>query len=203
MLFNFTENSQFSTRLYLENTLLEIISETKLLGTIISSDLTWHKNTDMLVRKAYQRMLILRKLYSFKVEERDLVNIYILYIRSIVEQSCQVWHFSITEEEKSDLERIQKVACKIILQDDYISYEQALQELNLETLSARRDKLCLNFAKKCVKHPKAKDMFPLNSAEDCNTRDREMYFVQHARTNRLRDSTLPQLQRALNLDLKK
>ena len=72
--------------------------------------------------------------------------------------------------------------------------------MNLETLSARRDILCLKFAKKCVKHPKAKDMFPLNTAEDCNTRNREMYFVQHASTNRPRDSALPQLQRALNLD---
>ena len=39
MVFNFTEDYQFSTRLYLENTLLEIVNETKLLGTIITSDL--------------------------------------------------------------------------------------------------------------------------------------------------------------------
>ena len=51
MIFNFTEDYQFSTRLYLENTLLEIISETKLLGTIVSSDLKWSKNTEMLVKK--------------------------------------------------------------------------------------------------------------------------------------------------------
>ena len=84
MIFNFTEDYQFSTRLYLENTLLEIISETKLLGTIISSDLKWSKNTEMLVKKGYQRMLILRKLYSFKVEVSDLVEIFVLYIRSIL-----------------------------------------------------------------------------------------------------------------------
>ena len=39
MIFNFTEDFQFSTRLYLENKLLEIINETKLLGTIITTDL--------------------------------------------------------------------------------------------------------------------------------------------------------------------
>ena len=38
MIFNFTEHFQFSTRLFLENSLLEIINQTKLLGTIISSD---------------------------------------------------------------------------------------------------------------------------------------------------------------------
>ena len=45
MIFNFTD-LQFTTRLYLESNLLEIITETKLLGTIITSDLKWHKNTN-------------------------------------------------------------------------------------------------------------------------------------------------------------
>ena len=49
MVFNFTEDYQFSTRLYMENTLLEIINETKLLGTIITSDLKCSKSTEMLV----------------------------------------------------------------------------------------------------------------------------------------------------------
>ena len=86
-----TDNFQFSTRLYLENTLLEIISQTRLLGTIITSDLKWHKNTEAIVKRGYQRIIILHKLYSFKVHRKDLVNIYILYIRSVLEQSCVVW----------------------------------------------------------------------------------------------------------------
>ena len=64
-----------------------------------------------------------------------MVNIYVLYIRSILEQSCQVWHHSISEEEISDIERVQKVACKVILQDRYVSYGQALEVLNLDTLT--------------------------------------------------------------------
>ena len=48
MVFNFTENMQFTTRLYLENTLLESVKETKLLGTKITTDLKWHKNKHML-----------------------------------------------------------------------------------------------------------------------------------------------------------
>ena len=51
MIFNFTLDFQFSTRLYLENNLLETISQTKLLGTIISSDLKWHDNTNIIVKK--------------------------------------------------------------------------------------------------------------------------------------------------------
>ena len=90
----------------------------------------------------------MHKLYAFNIPDDDLVNIYVLYIRSILEQNCQVWHHAITQEEKSDLERVQKVALKIILKDRYTTYEQALTHLNLDYLSIRREKLCLNFATK-------------------------------------------------------
>ena len=199
MIFNFTDNFQFSTRLYLENTLLEVISQTRLLGTVISSDLKWHKNTEVIVKRGYQRMIILHKLYSFKVQVRDLVNIYILYIRSVLEQSCVVWNFDITEEEKMDLERVQKIACKIILKDNYESYQQALNVLNLETLSVRRQALCLKFAKKCVVHDKAKELFPLNTEK----RNKDKFKVQFASTGRLMKSSIPQLQRMLNEDARK
>ena len=51
MVFNFTKDYQFATRLHLENALLETVSQTKLLGTIIQSDLKWHSNTEMIVKK--------------------------------------------------------------------------------------------------------------------------------------------------------
>ena len=150
-------------------------------------------------------MIILRKLYAFNVSDSDLVNIYNLYIRSILELNCQVWHFDITQEEKSDLERVQKVATKIILQDRYTEYNQALSLLNMEPLGARRDRLCLNFAKKCLKHKNTKDMFPLHTGPlhtgpDPLLRNPPKYEVQFASTGRLMNSTIPQLQRALNRD---
>ena len=43
------------------------------------------------------------------------MNIYIMYIGSILEQSSVVWHHSITNEENEDLERVRRVACKIII----------------------------------------------------------------------------------------
>ena len=105
MIFNYTNDFQFSTRLFINNSLLEIINETKLLGTMISLDLTWNANTEIIIKKGYQRMMILYKLYEFNVPDADLVNIYILFIRSVLEQSCAVWNYSITEEEVCDLER--------------------------------------------------------------------------------------------------
>ena len=198
MIFNFTRDYQFSCRLQIEDNLLEPIKETKLLGMIITSDLKWHRNIEMLVRKGFQRLRIIQKLKSFNVSSQDLVTIYILYIRSILEQNCQVWHHSLTEEDVLSLERVQKAACHIILQNDYTSYQDALNTLALETLFDRRESLCLKFAKKCTKHSKAKELFPLNPEVKHHIRNREKYLVQPAKTDRLLYSAIPQLQRALN-----
>ena len=198
MIFNFTQEYQFSTRLYLEGTLLETIEETKLLGTIITSDLKWHKNSEMLTKKAYQRMRILQKLKSFNISKTDLVTIYILYIRSILELNSPVWHFSLTKEDETNIERVQKVACYLILHEEYENYNQALMSLGLSTLKSRREMLSLRFARKCVKHPKASKMFPLNHQVEKDFRSREKFLVQPAKTERLLDSSIPQLQRALN-----
>ena len=43
MIFNFTLDFQFSTRLYLENNLLDTTNQTKLLGTVITADMKWHQ----------------------------------------------------------------------------------------------------------------------------------------------------------------
>ena len=49
-------------------------------------------------KKAYKRMELLRKASPFTVSKRDKKIIYTLYIRSVLEQSCVVWHSSLTQE---------------------------------------------------------------------------------------------------------
>ena len=67
MVFNFTNDFQFGTRMVLNNQDLEEIQETKLLGVIINNKLNWDSNTDFLVKKANSKMRILHKLIDFKM----------------------------------------------------------------------------------------------------------------------------------------
>ena len=198
MIFNFNDNFQFSTRLHLEDTLLETVHESKLLGTVVTSDLKWHRNTELIVKKAYKRMQILHKLVSFEVSREDMKEIYILYIRSVLEFNCQVWHSSLTEDDRIYLERVQKVACRLILQSEYDCYQKALKILQLDSLDSRRTSLCLGFAKKCSRSPKSSSMFPTNPSPRYTLRNPEKFFVQPARTSRLKNSAIPQMQRLLN-----
>ena len=112
---------------------VEIIKETKLLGVTIDDKLNWDSNTDVLVKKANARMRLLHKVVGFGVPKEDLKTIYILFIRSHLEQSCQVWHSALTLENITDLECVQKNALKVILQEQYESYSQALDMMELES----------------------------------------------------------------------
>ena len=144
-------------------------------------------------------MEILRKVASFGASVEDMREIYYLFVRSQLEQSAVVWHSSLTEEDKANLERVQKSALKIMMRGKYISYEQALADLGILSLDERRENLCLNFARKCLKNDKSKHMFPMNEKEhEMKTRNHEIYKVQHANTGRLQKSPLIYMQKLLN-----
>ena len=199
MLINFTEKYQFATRLQLKDENVEVINSTKLLGTIISDDLKWDLNTQNLVKKANARMALLRKVASFGAPLEDLKTIYVLFIRSILEQSATVWHSSLSEENIKDLERVQKSAIRIILKEKYKGYKQSLAMIGLEDLETRRKNLCLDFARKCVKNKKLSHMFPKTpKTHNMNTRKDEIYKVHHANTRRYQKSSIIYMQNLLN-----
>ena len=88
MIFNFTDNYKFTTRLELNSENLEVVEKAKLLGVIIINDLTWGDNTANLVKRANARLELFRKVASFSASVEDMKSIYILYIQSIPQQSC-------------------------------------------------------------------------------------------------------------------
>ena len=85
----------------INNSSLDQVSETRLLGLIVQDDLSWRSNTESLVKRAYTRMIIIRKLSEFDLNTNDMITIYVLFIRSILEQSSVVWSSSITQVSKS------------------------------------------------------------------------------------------------------
>ena len=199
MLFNFTEKYQFTTRLQLNKQTVEVIDHTKLLGTVISNDLRWNLNTEEIVKKANARMELLRKVAGFGAPLEDLKTVYILFIRSLLEQSATVWHSSLSKENIQDLERVQKSACRIMLKEKYQGYKNALKKLDLLTLDERREELCLQFAIKCTKNPKTVEMFPRNLKKHImQTRNPETFKVQFANTERLKKSPIIFMQKLLN-----
>ena len=80
-----------------------------------------------------------------------------------------------------------------------IEYQKALDYLELDLLSERRKHLCLQFARKCLKDEKLKDLFPLRkNIHNMKTRNQEKYLVQNAKTDRLQKSPIVYMQYLLN-----
>ena len=115
IIFNFTRKYQFTTNLSVNNKKIEIVKETKLLGTHITDDLKWNKNTSEIIKKAYKRMPILTNAAAFTTNRQDLKKIYLTYIRSVLDQSSVLWHSSLSQKNIKDLERVQKVAVRVIM----------------------------------------------------------------------------------------
>ena len=67
-------------------------------------------------------MWLLRRMKVLKLEPTIIIDYYIKEIRSLAEQGVPVWNSGLTKGQINDLEKIQKVALKVILHDDYKSY---------------------------------------------------------------------------------
>ena len=101
-------------------------------------------------------------------------------------------------------ERLQKSSLKIILKNNYQSYQQAMKFLNMESLDQRREKLNLRFAKKCLKIENMKSLFPLNTkSHGMNSRVILKYKVNKAKTERYKNSPVISMQNLLNSDCKR
>ena len=146
-------------------------------------------------------MELLRKVASFTNSLAGKKTIYVLCIRSVLEQSSVVWNSSLSQENSDDLERVQKSAVRIILGKDYVNYEEALERVDLESLKDRREILSKKFAKKCLENKKTRNMFQVREKlHVMNVRNEEHFEVNFANTKRLKMSAIPNMQRILNTD---
>ena len=198
MLFNPSKTKDFLPRFVLNNHELDLVEETKLLGLVIRSDLSWTSNTLYMVKRASKKLWCLRRLKNFGATTKDLLDVYVKQIRCLLEYAVTVWQPSLTVEDSLKIERVQKSALAIILGQNFKSYKSALLQLNLDTLAARRIKLCEKFSIKAQKHPKFSKWFKPNTTFSV-TRSRKNKFCDvYYRTERFRRSPICYFTRLLN-----
>ena len=199
MIINFTEKHQFNTRLKLNGENIEVVDKMKILGTIVNNKLTWEENCSQLIKKVNARMAIVRNAKAFGATLKEMVHLWITFCRGTIEQTCVLWHKSLTEENSQDLERVQKTFAKLALGQKYQNYEEALLKLNLLPLNIRRKNLCSKFAQSGVKYETMTDLFKQNEKTHMmQTRYCETHAVEFCNTERYRKSSVPYMQHLLN-----
>ena len=203
MVFNPCKKWDFIPELSLGNQELEMKDKLKLLGVIIRSDLKWTSNTEEMVKKGYKRLWALRRLKGMGASLENLKDIFVKQVRSVLELAVPAWNAALTENDKKNIERVQKTALRIMLGLEYTDYRSALDHVGLESLELRRQRLSLKFAKKCAAHPKHKEWFRVNF-KTVNTRQgKPKYCPVYSNHTRFDKSPISYLTNLLNEDAMK
>uniref|UniRef100_A0A8C5EG57 Reverse transcriptase domain-containing protein n=1 Tax=Gouania willdenowi TaxID=441366 RepID=A0A8C5EG57_GOUWI len=102
------------TPLTIDGAAVERVSSTKFLGVHISEDLSWCLNSASLAKKANQRLYFLRKLRRARAPSSIMHTFYSGTIESIMSSCITVWYGACTVSCRKSLQRIVRIAEKII-----------------------------------------------------------------------------------------
>ena len=179
-----------------DGTEIECVPVVKLVGVMVSQDCKWSRNTTYICQKARTKLWILRRMQKMELDVFQLFDVYTKEIRSILEMAVPVWHPGLTKRQSADIESIQKIAFKIILQSEYRVYSYACKIFNTETLENRRVKICHRYA---TKNLKSNHTHFTKLTQNMNTRSKSD-IVKPFKCNfgRFSKSSLPYLARLLN-----
>ena len=122
LVFNFRTGEIDFPAVTIGNDVIKRVSEAKILGITIQSDLKWNSHIANTIKKANKRLHLLRLCKRAGLLETDLVCIYVTFIRSVLEYCCVVWHPALPNYD--DVEYIQRRALKLIY--PYCDYDTAL-----------------------------------------------------------------------------
>ena len=92
MLFNTAKLRDFTPVIHIEDKVIKVVEQFKLLGVQITSDLRWNANTKYITTKAYQKLWMLRRLKANGASKSGLRDIYFMHVRSVLEFGAVVWH---------------------------------------------------------------------------------------------------------------
>lgn len=190
IVFDFRRNKSAPRKLVINDVEIEQVSEAKILGVVIRSDLKWNSHVSMIIKKANKRLHLLRLCKKAGLKTTELILIYTSIIRSVLEYCSTVWHTALPKYLHNDLERVQKRALSIIFPG--IDYGQSLQMSHLASLFDRREAQCkkLFLSMKKVDH-KLHCLLPAARPMTHDLRNGMPLQVTRARTQRYFNSFVP------------
>ena len=165
----------YATRLTIDSTHIDRKKVTKLLGVWLEESGKWDVNTKEILKKAYARVSMLTKLKYAGVNTKELLHNYKQFVRVMLEYCSVAWHRTLSEQQS----RCQSVCLRVILGNNFVSYEAALEMTGLGKLSDRRHLRCPDYVLKSLMHSDNKRYFPKNPNLDLTltARTREHFKV--------------------------
>ena len=162
---NWSKKFSFLPKLEYNSQTLDIVEKAKLLGVTINSKGRWNDHINDISNRAKSRIFFLRRLKELGASQSILKEIYVLFVRPILEYAAPVWTGALTENKKltNKLNRVQDYACKVIRPD--LDKAQAYTELRLSGLESRRISLSRKCAASMIKNPQFSSLFKRNDRQ--------------------------------------
>ena len=177
-------------------------SKHKHLGLNFSSTCTWTGHINKITETAWTRLNLMRAL-KFKINRKALENIYIAFIRPLLEYSDSEWE-NCTNESKKQLDLIHHEAARIITGATKLcSVEKLLTDLGWNSLQERRNKHKLTIFYKIINGLTPRylsEVLPplVQENNPYNLRNANALHPMHANTNLFFNSFFPSTIRAWN-----
>ena len=116
---------------------LQIVTSTKYLGVMLHSSLSWDEQITAQVNKGYRVLGMLRR-SLYDAPPRVKLIAYLTLCRPLLEYACEVWD-PFKKKDIQSLEMVQNRAVRFVKNlRGIVSVSEARDELQLETLEARR-----------------------------------------------------------------
>ena len=115
MIISFCRDPAFLPDVNTDGAAIERVSQVKVLGVTLSSDLSWNSHVDGIMSKARKRVFLIYQLKRAGIGQCDLVRIYISVIRPVVEYACPAWHTNLPKYLSDNIELIQKRCMKTVI----------------------------------------------------------------------------------------
>ena len=122
---------------------IEQVAAFKLLGVTVTSNLSWTPHIKTLLKKVNQRLFLLSRMKHAGLQARELLAIYVSFIRPVLEYANPVWFSSLPAYLLKDIESAQKRALRIAFGPQ--PYDALLRISGLPTLHERLRTLNHNF----------------------------------------------------------
>ena len=164
----------------IKGTQVERVETHKYLGVIFDSKLNFSANTEAILKRVNPRLYCLRKLRSFHVNNKILSSFYRAAISSVLLFGVVCWGGSVTDRDRSRLNKITRKAGQVTGQRQRDFDEEYLRRLTVKAKKIDND----------ATHPLAVEFIHI---------DRSGRLRQpHHRTSRYRNSFIPQAVGTLN-----
>ena len=178
---------------------------------MLTDDLKWAENTVNICSKVNKKLYQIRMMKQFGLQRAELVTAWRSMLRPVAEYAVPLWHSGLTESDSGKIEMLQKKALGTILgtvyvdnkryyklENEHVTYLDALQNIGLTTLKNRREVLTSKFALETARNESQNDMFLKKQNNYITTRNRLILEEPHCKTDRYYKSTIPYITRILN-----